>query len=230
MTDWASILTGKTKIHLVPCREIISKLINIEVHDDLRNLIRAGKKAGFSIAAASSFRSFEGQLSIWNKKATGLKALLDEEGRALDFATLSAKEVVASIMRWSAIPGCSRHHWGSDIDVYDLNSLPYPGYKVELTPAEVADGGPFGAFHRWLDEEMERPDFPFFRPYAESLGGVSPERWHISHIGVGMDYLDRFTFELFLQTIETASLEKKEIVLESALEIYQRFITNISPP
>ena len=38
-------------------------------------------------------------------------------------------------MRWSAIPGSSRHHWGTDLDVYDAAAVT-PDYQVQLTPQE----------------------------------------------------------------------------------------------
>ncbi|NIM47861.1 MAG: D-alanyl-D-alanine carboxypeptidase family protein, partial [Gemmatimonadales bacterium] len=84
-------------------------------------------------------------------------------------------------LRWSALPGASRHHWGTDLDVYDLAARP-EGYEVELIPEEVDAGGMFGPLHEWLDGRIAADAaFGFFRPYERDRQGVAPERWHLSY-------------------------------------------------
>ena len=80
-------------------------------------------QAGFDLRLVSGYRSFDRQLAIWNAKAMGKRAVLDSAGRVLDISALSEVELVNAIMRWSALPGASRHHWGSDIDVYDAAAV-----------------------------------------------------------------------------------------------------------
>jgi len=47
---------------------------------------------------------------------------------------------VRAILHWSALPGASRHHWGTEIDVIDRAALA-DGRKAQLIPAEYgADG------------------------------------------------------------------------------------------
>ena len=43
----------------------------------------------------------------------------DDAGRAVVLAHLSPLEQLQAILRFSALPGTSRHHWGTDLDVYD---------------------------------------------------------------------------------------------------------------
>ncbi|MFN8580799.1 MAG: M15 family metallopeptidase [Gemmatimonadaceae bacterium] len=90
---------------------------------------------------------------MWNRKASGQLAVLDSHAQPMDITTLSARELVFAILRWSALPGASRHHWGTDIDVYDAAACP-PGYEVELIPAEVDAGGMFAPLHEWLDAQI----------------------------------------------------------------------------
>lgn len=119
----------------------------------------------------SGFRSFEQQLLIWNRKATGQRAVLDSQARPLDIARLSDRELVFAILRWSALPGASRHHWGTDIDVYDEAARP-EGYEVDLVPDEVNPGGMFGPLHAWLDDRiLTGTSFGFYRPYDLDRGG-----------------------------------------------------------
>jgi len=136
---------------------------------------------GFELAIASSFRSFGRQLSIFNGKASGARPVHDDSGAPLDVAALPADRRLQAILRFSALPGTSRHHWGTDLDVYDAAAVP-AGYRVELSPQEVAPGAVFDPLHRWLDARMAaRRSHGFFRPYAVDRGGVAPERWHLSY-------------------------------------------------
>ena len=130
-------------------------------------------------------------------------------------------EIVYAILRWSALPGASRHHWGSDMGVYDISRMP-EDYKVQLVPQESEPGGPFYDFHLWLDDNLKH--FNFFRPYAHDLGGIAPERWHLSYAPISHEYQQALTFELLEETISNADIELKPIILKELPEIYQRFI------
>ncbi len=138
-------------------------------------------EAGFQLAVASSYRSFERQCLIWNGKASGRRPVHDDEGNPVAMDDLPEALQLRAILRFSALPGTSRHHWGTDIDVYDAAAIP-ADYQVQLTPAEVAPGGFFDELHCWLDQRMTAGrSHGFYRPYSEDRGGVAPERWHLSY-------------------------------------------------
>ena len=177
--DWL-ILTGQHHHALVPLPDTETLLVHRDILPDWQRLQDAAAAAGFSPRAASAYRSFERQRAIWNSKADGTRAVLDTDGLPLDIHTLSPAQQLVAILRWSAIPGCSRHHWGSDLDIYDAASVP-ADYRLQLTAAECSPGGPFHRFHQWLDSYLSQPDAGFFRPYDQDRGGIAPERWHLSH-------------------------------------------------
>ena len=79
---------------------------------------------GIDLVAFSSFRDFDRQLAIWNGKFRGERPMQDRAGRPLDALALTPAERVAAILWWSALPGASRHHWGTDIDVMDAARCP----------------------------------------------------------------------------------------------------------
>ncbi|MGB1141308.1 MAG: M15 family metallopeptidase [Halioglobus sp.] len=175
----AAQLTGRDESHLVelPCGQRLQPA----VARDLDALRRDARDAGFDLAVASGFRSFGRQLTIWNGKACGERPVHDDQGLALDLACLSPDQQLHAILRFSALPGASRHHWGTDLDVFDAAAMP-EGYQLQLSPQEVAPGGLFDDFHNWLDDRIARAEaHGFYRPYAEDRGGVAPERWHLSH-------------------------------------------------
>ncbi|SPY94009.1 D-alanyl-D-alanine carboxypeptidase [Proteus mirabilis] len=72
---------------------------------------------------ASFIRSFERQLAIWNGKFEGTRPVLDAESQPIDIQTLSEGQRCEAILKWSALPGASRHHWGTEIDF--LRSFPF---------------------------------------------------------------------------------------------------------
>ena len=82
-------------------------------------------------------------------------------------------------MLYSALPGASRHHFGTDLDIYDTRPID-DDYQLQLTPDEYSTMAHLLSL-RWLEHNLEK--YGFYRPYQEYKGGVAPEPWHISHIG-----------------------------------------------
>lgn len=179
--------------------------------------------AGFSLRVASSYRSFERQLHIWNSKVCGLRPVLDNQGEPLDINCLTERELVFSILRWSALPGSSRHHWGTDMDVYDSSRIP-AGYAVQLTLEETLGTGPFAPFHRWLTIALEQSQSVFFRPYAVDRGGVAPEPWHISYAPLAREFSLQFSEDILHRRIQDSDILLKPYILDHLSEIYQRFV------
>lgn len=224
-------LTGQDETHL--CPPDVAEWLTVSVHRDVvepfRELRDAAADAGFDLAILSGFRSFDRQLSIWNRKARGELAVLDSDARPLDITTLSQRDLVFSILRWSALPGASRHHWGTDLDVYDAAARP-AGYEVELIPSEYEWGGMFAPLSAWLDERIASGSaFGFFRPYDRDRNGVAPERWHLSYAPLASVYARMLTPVLLRQTLESADMMLKDVVLAHLDEIVTRFVTNTNP-
>jgi LAS superfamily LD-carboxypeptidase LdcB len=218
------ILWGKTNAH-VEALEGTPYFLHREMLAPFRRLCQRARAEGIDLSVASGFRDHAAQLRIWNAKATGQRALLDREGRPLEFAKLSEEQIVWAILRWSALPGGSRHHWGTDIDIYDRNSLP-EGYRLQLIPQEASTGGVQEKFARWLKANLAAEGF--FRPYENDRGGVSPEWWHISYRPISGSYYQAFTLDILEEAIQDTDLELKAVVLARLPEIYERYIRNIS--
>lgn len=222
------MLTGKTEEHLV-LLEGTKFFIHKQMIADFFKLQKNALEAGFNLQIASAFRSYNRQLTIWNAKANGERTILDDHGNPLDFKTLSPTELMFAILRWSALPGSSRHHWGTDIDIYDGNTQ--TPEEVKLIPSECEGNGPAAGLHAWLDEQMEQENsFGFYRPYRTDLGGVSPERWHLSYYPLSRRFLEFYTSSVFKKNIEESDLKLKDVILENADEIFQRFFLNYDSP
>lgn len=218
-------LTGLTQTHLT---ELMVGTKMFWVHHDIKApliaLIKDAQVNGFELSIASSFRDYHRQAMIWNAKFSGEKTLLGSDSRPLDSTQLTELEKVHAIMRWSALPGASRHHWGCELDVYDRNSLP-PEVQLKLEPWEYQVGHQ-KAFNQWLTETM--PLFGFYRPYQKDLGGVAVEPWHISHITTGQEMLDQLTLDKLKQTWAKHPFLGTELISEHAESLYNRYISNIT--
>ncbi len=219
---------GYDKAHLFNVEEKF--LLHGDAIQNFLNLKKRCRDEGFNLSIASSFRSFERQRTIWNEKALGERPLLDVNGHEVNWSSLSKEEVLFHILRWSAIPGFSRHHWGTEIDVYCKKSMP-ENYKLQLSPEEVSDQGIFGPLHIFLDELIKNDEsFGFFRPYCEDLGGVSPERWHLSYAPAAKEFEAMNSLEFFEEEIASCDIELKDLILDHSKDIFKRFIVNTCPP
>jgi LAS superfamily LD-carboxypeptidase LdcB len=219
-------LTGRARSHIVELSQPRCGL-HYEAAASFLAMRDAALQAGIDLVPRSSFRDFETQLGIWNRKWNGERKLYDRQGRELERRQLSDAQVLDAILCWSAIPGGSRHHWGSDIDVIDASSVP-PGYSVELVPAEYAPDGIFARLSAWLDANMQR--FGFFRPYCNDRGGVSPEPWHLSYAPVSLPALESLSLSMLRHVLETSAIEGKPQVLARLPEIYTRFMLTVDGP
>jgi len=219
----AEMVSGKTPVHL--CRLNGDCLLHTDVIYPFNHMREAAAEQGFDLQVASGFRSYERQLAIWNAKASGQRVLLNDTGQPIDSDSLSDTERVLAILRWSALPGCSRHHWGTDMDVWDAAAVP-ADYSLQLTPAEYALAGPFYGLSCWLDEYAG--SFGFFRPYAIDLGGVAPEPWHLSYRPLAGLFEEKLDAAFVLEILDNRKLALSEAVSNSLDEILSRFICPLS--
>ncbi len=219
-------LTGRARTHVIDLIEPACSL-HFEVVASWLAMRDAAAVDGIDLQVRSSFRDFTTQLAIWNSKWRGERPLYDREGRLLRRDQLNDSQAVDAILFWSALPGGSRHHWGSDLDVVDAAAIP-PGYKVELLPSEYARGGLFEKLTRWLDAHMH--EFGFFRPYRTERGGVSPEPWHLSYAPVSLPALESLSLSTLRHVLEASEIEGKAHVLTRLPEIYTRFLLSIDAP
>ena len=160
----------------------------------------AAQKDGIDLQPFSAFRDFRTQRRIWNKKFSGEKPLYDMKGEIVDALKLNDKERVRMILGWSAIPGASRHHWGTEFDVIDRAVMPQD-YRVRLLPEEIQKGGIFEKLHKWLDQNIS--DFGFFRPYRTYRGGMFPEPWQLSYAPLSEPFLKQVNVETLRKAIRS---------------------------
>jgi LAS superfamily LD-carboxypeptidase LdcB len=219
-------LTGRARTHVVQ-RDDLRAALHARALEAFLAMREQAARDGIELAIFSAFRDFDAQLAIWNRKYRGERPLFRPDGSVRDHASLSETELIDAILEWSALPGASRHHWGTDLDVYDAAALP-EGYRVQLLPAEYAADGVFARLSAWLEANMQR--FGFFRPYDAYRGGVHPEPWHLSYAPVSGAALSLLTLELIEQTVRDTGILGSQAVLSQIGRVYERYVRNVAAP
>ncbi|MFA9441394.1 M15 family metallopeptidase [Uliginosibacterium sp. sgz301328] len=223
-------LTGRARTHV---REfVIDEATRFVAHDKageaFMHMRAAAARHGIDLVPLSAFRDFAGQMKIWTAKWNGERPLYDADGGVIPHGALDEDGLVDAILSWSALPGASRHHWGSEFDVIDRAALP-DGYRPRLLPDEYVAGGPFARLGEWL--HTGPIEFGFFRPYDIERGGLHPEPWHLSWAPLAVPALGALTPELMREAIEAASdMPGRERVLARIEHIHTVQVCRVGAP
>lgn len=168
-------LMGKTDIKL------FGKDINLreEAHDAFVKMKKAAYMDGIDLKIVSSYRNFQRQEGIFERKFI----------RYTEEDAMNPLAAIDKIIEYSTIPGTSRHHWGTDIDVID-------GYRKTngdvLVPEKFGAGGPFEDFKKWMDENSETYDFHLVYTDEKKRRGFKYEPWHYSYAPISKPMLEAF--------------------------------------
>ncbi|MFA6301385.1 MAG: M15 family metallopeptidase [Candidatus Paceibacterota bacterium] len=141
-------------------------------------MAEAAKKDGVNLGVASATRNFDYQKNLWNNKWTGYTLV---NGKNLSKTIPNELARFKEILKYSAVPGTSRHHWGTDIDINNAN----PEYFETKNGERV---------YEWLTENA--PLFGFCQPYT--LGGTTrptgyyEEKWHWSYLPLAKTFTEEY--------------------------------------
>ena len=138
----------------------------------------AALQDGIDLQLVSAYRSFERQQYIWEDKYKRYTS----EG-------MTPKDAIDRILQYSTIPGTSRHHWGTDIDITDNNA---PKQKRVLVPEKFHNNGPFAPLRKWMEENASK--FGFYLVYTDDTTrtGFSYEPWHYSYLPEAKHYQQQY--------------------------------------
>ncbi|MDO5054945.1 M15 family metallopeptidase [Pasteurella oralis] len=218
-------LTGKVRSHLVhlPCSFSTQHFLHKDGVKAFQGLQQHALKNGFNLQPASSFRDFQRQQLIWNSKFHGERKVHDDHGNSLDLSIFSDWQKAQAILRWSALPGASRHHWGTEIDIFDPNLLPMDCH-LQLEPWEYEQGGYFFELSQWLQLNLAQFDFvlPFTNLPTEKQIGYEP--WHISYLPIAQYAMQQFSQAVLLQAWQNEDIAGKVCLEQHLDDIFQRFL------
>ncbi|MGM0935425.1 MAG: M15 family metallopeptidase [Pseudomonadota bacterium] len=213
------MLTGRSTDHLVTLGG--NHRLQFNATKAFLAMQQAAAKAGFKLQSASAFRDFSRQQLIWNEKFVGKRPVLDKQSQPLDIALLTEGELCEAILHWSALPGASRHHWGTEIDVYDPLRLP-ADQSLQLEPWEYEEGGYFAELNQWLTDNMATYDF--YRPFTAKDAGVAYEPWHISYWPLSHEAEQLLTPNMIASVLQQEEILGKTWLLANIEYVFNRYI------
>ncbi|CAI8332370.1 MAG: D-alanyl-D-alanine carboxypeptidase [Flavobacteriaceae bacterium] len=177
----------------------------------------AAAKDNISIEVVSAYRSFERQKEIF-------------EGKYKRFTRqgLSATQALSKIIEYSTIPGTSRHHWGTDIDIIQANTGKRP--SSVLQEKHFYGVGPFCEMKVWLTQNAN--SFGFYEVYTKDVQrkGFSHEPWHFSYRPVSRPMLRAYKKLDIKSILQQEKIKGSEHFSDSFIAKYiKEHILDINP-
>lgn len=140
------------------------------------------KKDGILIKVVSSFRDYNHQVKIWNNKFNRYIA-----------KGYGHEDAIKEIIKYSTLPGTSRHHWGSDLDIIQGNvDNKYFSKHDPLQEKYFTQSGIFYPLKSWLNKNSAK--FGFYEVYTKDINrtGFNYEPWHFSYMPLSKNMLSDF--------------------------------------
>ena len=169
-------------------------LLEKETQEAFNLMKKAAAKDGIHMAVVSGYRSFTRQTQIWNHKYKKYAA------QGLEPDTIFDK-----IVEYSTVPGTSRHHWGTDIDLIDTNAT-YSGDV--LVPSKFHGTGPFCKLKDWMEKHGSTYNFELVYTMNNTRTGFKYEPWHYSYVP-----LSRKRYNDYVKTIDLVPFLRSETVM-----------------
>lgn len=169
-----------------------------------------------NIYPVSSYRSFSRQKYIWNKKYKNYIGW-----------GMSPQKAIQKIIHYSTIPGTSRHHWGTEIDIMDT-AVDAPN-KI-LHPENYHSKGAFVPLKQWMDKNARNYGYHLVYTNDKSRSGFNYEPWHYSFKELSIAYLCAYTELDFNNLFQKESFEGVSELSKSFLQKYfQNYILGVNP-
>ena len=89
-------------------------MLRKETYEAFIKMWEAAYKEGIQFTILSATRNFDYQKGIWERKWFGKTKV---GGKDLSKAIRTPQKRARKILEFSSMPGSSRHHWGSDLDI-----------------------------------------------------------------------------------------------------------------
>lgn len=151
--------------------------LNKEVYDAFLKMYEKASRDGIELQIISGARNFEHQKAIWERKWLRL-ADLDPHSRT------------QKILEFSSMPSTSRHHWGTDIDLNNLENSYF-------------ESGQGKREYEWLVKNAS--EFGFYQVYTSKNSGrtgYAEEKWHWSYLPLANPYLQAYNSMISYKDIE----------------------------
>ena len=149
-----------------------------EAYEAFKDMYWDAHKCGIHLQIVSATRNFDYQKGIWERK-----------WKRDRYAGWKDVDKVKDILKYSSMPGTSRHHWGTDIDFNALTN----DYFESGTGLKV---------YNWLSSHAA--DYGFHQTYTskeDGRTGYEEEKWHWSYFPLSEQFLEEYEKQVTYEDI-----------------------------
>ena len=206
--------------------DVYKRQSHLVIHDEFHKLTKntslafldmqkAAKNDGIDLQIVSSFRTFDKQKNLWNKKFKRFSG----EGN-------NTRKSLNMILRYSAVPGTSRHHWGTEIDITDRNVIE----KHLLNSNKFHNGGPFEPLHNWMMKNAHKYGFYLVYTDNKERSGFLYEPWHYSYKPDAIEIIKSYDIKTGFAYFKSTNVSGSEIIDINFWNNYmQKYFFGINP-
>jgi D-alanyl-D-alanine carboxypeptidase len=173
-----------------------------EAYESFKKMHAAAKKEGVNLRIISATRNFNYQKGIWEKKWLREK-----------YHGWKEVDKVKDILKYSSMPGTSRHHWGTDVDFNSVEQKYFAsGEGKKLYDWLVLHGSEYGFAQTYTSK-------------SEGRTGYEEEKWHWSYMPIASEMLKEYNNRITYADLTgfSGSASAKEA---QSIELYVNGIAN----
>jgi len=183
-----------------------------EAYQAFIKMYEAARKDGIRLVILSAARNFDRQKAIWEAKWIGQRKTTGVSDIQQEYP--EPAERALKILEYSSMPGSSRHHWGTEIDLNNLES-------------DYFTTGPGKPIYDWLSENAWQ--YGFCQPYSQ-IGpkrptGYKEEFWHWTYMPLSIPLTRQAARELN-DGLFTGFLGQESA---SMINIVEKFVLGVNP-
>jgi LAS superfamily LD-carboxypeptidase LdcB len=175
------------------------------------DLKKKAQEDHWHLILVSGYRSFKSQRRIWN---TSDEAYLKK-------GATDQKKRVEAVMSLASVPGLSRHHWGTDLDISEISLRGQLVNIEEDTPEKVLK------FYRWMEDNA--PKFGFCKVYLGKEGLVKHEPWHWTYLPFSKTYQKGFLGIGDFKRIFDINIEDVDYLMRNFKKILNNYNRSVNP-
>ena len=180
-------------------------------YEAFQQMYEAAAKEDVQLKIISATRNFADQKMIWENKWNGSTKV---GGKDLSKTIEDPAERALKILEYSSMPGTSRHHWGTDVDLNHLNNLWFTS-------------GEGKKMYDWL--QAHAADYGFCQPYsekgAERPDGYQEEKWHWSYMPLARNFLQQYSDKIISENI--SGFAGAEVA--ASIRVIDKYVKGIAP-
>ncbi len=185
--------------------------MRVEAYEAFQMMHAKAKKEGVNLKIVSALRIFNHQKQIWEAKWTGTRKV-DKQNLAKTIPDPAKRAL--KILEYSSMPGTSRHHWGTDIDINNLNNSYFESGKGLKE-------------YNWLVENAAQ--FGYCQVYSPKgknrNSGYEEEKWHWSYLPTSKQFTHLYKTTFTNKTIGGF----KGAEAAASINIIENYVLGINP-